>query len=295
MKVLVTGSEGQLARSLAERAAAFTQLDIRLVGRPELDLERPETIAPALDAAAPDVIINAAAYTAVDQAEDEPERAMKVNAEAAGALATAMRRRGGRFVQISTDYVFDGRAGQPYREESPVGPLGVYGRTKLAGEEAVRHAHPEAAIIRTAWVYSPFGRNFVATMMRLAEERDEVAVVADQKGSPTSALDLATGVLTMVDEWADGGKTGLGGTYHLAGSGAATWHQVAAQVFEELQSLGRKAPALRPIGTGEWPTRAARPANSVLDSASFVRAFGYTMPDWRSSVRETVRRLAGSP
>jgi dTDP-4-dehydrorhamnose reductase len=295
VKVLVTGTQGQLACSLAERSAAFPGLDVFLVGRAQLDLERPQTIEPALEAAAPDVVINAAAYTAVDQAEAEPEKAHIVNADAAGALAAAMRRRGGRYIQISTDYVFDGRSAEPYGEESPVAPLGVYGRSKLAGEEAVRRELPEAAIVRTAWVYSPFGSNFVRTMVKLAAERDVVAVVQDQRGSPTSALDLASGLLTMIDAWASGSAAGLGRTYHLAGRPAASWHDVAARVFEVLEEMGLKSPVLRAIRTDEWPTKATRPANSVLDSARFARDFGYAIPDWRSSVAETVRRLASTP
>jgi dTDP-4-dehydrorhamnose reductase len=291
MKVLVTGREGQLARSLVERASAFPRLRIETLSRPQLDLEDVDGIEAALGATRPDVIVNAAAYTAVDQAEDEPERAQRINADAAGALAAAARRRGSRFVQISTDYVFDGTSRAPYREDDPVRPLGVYGRTKLAGEERVRAAHPDAAIVRTAWVYSPFGRNFVSTMVKLASEKTEMAVVADQRGSPTAALDLAEGLLTMVDGWSLGGTIGHGQVYHLAGSGEASWHCVAARVFELLAAGGRKVPSLRAIGTSEWPTKAVRPAYSILDSGRFAADFGFVMPDWGASVENSVRRI----
>jgi dTDP-4-dehydrorhamnose reductase len=291
VKILVTGRHGQLATSLVERAADFPRLDLRLLGRPELDLERPETLHRAVEEVGPDVVLNAAAYTAVDQAEDEPERARIVNADAPGALAAAARAHGARFIQISTDYVFDGRAEGPLSEVEPPNPLGIYGRSKLYGERAVRRELAESVIVRTAWVYSPFGRNFAATMVRAAGEREEVRVVDDQRGSPSSALDIATGLLTLLDRWAGGAETGLGRTYHLGGSGAATWHDFAAAIFATLRSLGERTPILSSIRTEDWPTRAVRPRNSVLSSARFAEDFGYAMPDWRVSTAAVVRRL----
>src|SRR5437660_1636965 len=199
MKVLVTGTEGQLARSLVERARLHPAIDLVAIGRPMLDMEVAGSAAAAIAEAAPDVVVNAAAYTAVDQAEDEPERAFRVNADAAGEVAAAATRAGAAVIQLSTDYVFNGRAEGPYREDAPVDPLGVYGRSKLAGEEQVRAANPRHAIVRTAWVYSPFGRNFIKSMMAGAGVRDRLTVVDDQRGSPTSALDLADGLLAMVE------------------------------------------------------------------------------------------------
>jgi dTDP-4-dehydrorhamnose reductase len=293
VKILVTGREGQLARSLLERAAHVPQLEVLALGRPELDLERPETLTAPILAISPDVIINAAAYTAVDQAEDEPEIARTVNAEAAGAMAAAARQCGARIIQISTDYVFDGTAEGAYREDSPTNPLGVYGRTKWEGEERVRAETPDHLILRTAWVYSPFGRNFVRTMMQLAETRDTVRVVADQHGNPTSALDLADGLIAVLDAWRHG-DVGRGRTYHLAGTGVTTWAGLAEAVFDQCRALGRPAAKIEPIVTSEWPTRAPRPRNSALDSSRFAADFGYRMPEWRSSLADVVTRIAAA-
>ncbi|HYE29642.1 MAG TPA: dTDP-4-dehydrorhamnose reductase [Allosphingosinicella sp.] len=293
MRILVTGERGQLARSLAARAAGATGLSLLSVGRPELDLERPDSIERAVRAAAPDVVVNAAAYTAVDRAEDEPDRAFRINAEAAGELAAAARRRGARFVQLSTDYVFDGTRDRAYDESAPTGPLGVYGRSKLEGEQRVSEANPDHLILRTAWVYSPFGRNFVTTMLALAAERDEVAVVADQRGSPTAAADLADGILALLRAWRDRPEAGLGGTYHLAGTGTASWFEFAEAIFRESAARGLPAARVKPIGSAEWPTRAPRPAHSVLDSGRFARDFGYRAPPWPRSTAAVIAALAG--
>ena len=258
------------------------------LGRPELDLESPGSAAVAIAEAAPDIVINAAAYTAVDQAEDEPERAFRINADAAGEIADAAARTGAAVIQLSTDYVFDGQGEGPYREDAPVNPLGVYGRSKLAGEEQVRAANPRHAIVRTAWVYSPFGRNFVKSMMAAAATRDRLTVVDDQRGSPTSALDLADGLLAMIEA---GG--GWGETYHLAGGGeATTWCGFAREIMGQCAANHLATVPVEPIRTEDWPTRAVRPRNSVLDSSRFEEAFGFVMPDWRLSAREVVERLA---
>ncbi|HEX5184731.1 MAG TPA: dTDP-4-dehydrorhamnose reductase [Allosphingosinicella sp.] len=291
MKILVTGRHGQLARSLVERCASHPGLEIVALGRPVLDLEAPETIAPALDAVDADVIVNAAAYTAVDRAEDEPDRAWAVNAEAPGLLAAAAAARDIPIVHLSTDYVFDGSGDGARDETARTGPLGVYGRSKLAGEEKVRAATPRHAIVRTAWVYSPFGTNFVKTMIDVARTRDALAVVSDQHGNPTSALDLADGLLDLLERWNEG--AGDGGTYHLAGTGDASWFELACEVFAQCRKHGLPAADVRPIATADWPTRAVRPANSRLDSGRFERDFGFRMPDWRASVAATVERLAG--
>jgi dTDP-4-dehydrorhamnose reductase len=292
MRVLVTGREGQLVQSLVERSRGRSGVEIVAMGRPELDLELPRTLRSALLATRPDLVVNAAAYTAVDQAEDEPDRAFRVNADAAAELAAAASEAGAGFVQISTDYVFDGSAQGPYSETAPVRPLGVYGRSKLLGEQQVRDAHPGATIVRTSWVYSPYGRNFVKTMLSLAESRNELSVVADQHGCPSSALDLADGLLALVAARAGGGASGAGETYHLAGTGTANWAELAASIFEEAAARGLPSAAVRPISTAEWPTRAERPRNSVLDSSKFDRDFGYRAPHWRASVAEVVERLA---
>ncbi len=295
MKVLVTGKEGQLVRSLVERAKVRADLEIMALGRPDLDLEVAGSVAQAVRKLSPDVVLNAAAYTAVDQAEDEPDRVFRVNAEAAGELAAAARAAGAPIIQISTDYVFDGTADGAYCEEAATNPIGVYGRSKLEGERQVSRHNPDHVIVRTAWVYSPFGRNFLKTMMTLAQDRDVLTVVSDQRGNPSSALDLADGLLALLSRWGAGERTDLGEIYHLGGTGAATWFEFAQFICSELQSLGIAAAEVRPIRTEDWPTKAQRPGNSVLDSSKFVRNMGFAMPDWRVSAQATIRRLAALP
>jgi dTDP-4-dehydrorhamnose reductase len=292
MKVLVTGTQGQLARSLVERGSRRVGIDILAVGRPELDMEEPGSAERAIAVAAPDVVINAAAYTAVDQAEDEPDRAFRVNAAAAGEVATAAARIGAPVIHISTDYVFDGGATQPYSEDSETKPLGVYGRSKLEGEERVRAANPRSTIVRTAWVYSPFGRNFVKTMLAASQTCEILTVVDDQRGNPSSALDLAEGLLSIVESWRTDPGKGSGQTYHVAGTGTTTWCGFARQIMTECRRQGLRAAEVEAIRTADWPTRAARPKNSALSSGKFARHFGYVMPDWEQSLADVVRRLA---
>jgi dTDP-4-dehydrorhamnose reductase len=292
MKILVTGREGQLARSLDARGRLNPAIALSFAGRPEFDLEQPDALADHIRAAAPDVVINAAAYTAVDKAEDEPERARRINAEAPAKLAAAAREAGARFVQVSTDYVFDGTGAGPYREDAPTAPIGVYGRSKYDGEEAVRAATPDHVVVRTAWVYSPFGANFVKTMIRLAGDCEQINVVADQRGNPSSALDLADGLFALCHGWRSGARTGLGETYHLAGTGETVWADFARAIFAECDANGLPSARVVPIGTEDYPTRAVRPANSTLDSSRFVHDVGFQMPDWRASLAEVVKALA---
>lgn len=286
MKVLVTGREGQLARSLAEKAANHPDLDLILTSRADADLSSSGSVAAAVRAIRPDLVINAAAYTAVDRAEEEPALAFRINAEGAGEAAAAARAVGAPIVQLSTDYVFDGQSAEPYREDAPVNPLSVYGRSKLAGEEAVRAANADHLILRTAWVYSPFGRNFVKSMVGAARERDELTVVADQQGCPTSALDLAEAILSIARR-----RDGFGETWHLAGAGSASWFDLASEVMANCRRLGMPAAEVRPIATAEWPTRAARPPFAVLDCAKIERDLGLRLPAWQGSVATTVERL----
>jgi dTDP-4-dehydrorhamnose reductase len=293
MRVLVTGERGQLARSLAVRAAGIPGLVLHAAGRPELDLERSESIEAAIRAAAPDVVVNAAAYTAVDAAEDEPERAFRINGEAAGEVAAAARRQGARIIQVSTDYVFDGTGEGPYSETAQTRPIGVYGRSKLEGEQRVAEANPDHVVLRTAWVYSPFGHNFVKTMLGAAAKRSELTVVADQRGSPTAAADIADGIIALIGQWRERPGLGLGKTYHLAGTGVASWFDFATAIFAEAARHGLPAAEVRPIRTADWPTRAARPANSVLDSSRFGADVGYRAPPWRQSMAAVVAELAG--
>lgn len=292
MKVMVTGRTGQLVQCLLEKAPAAPGLDLLAVGKPDLDLESPGSAARAIAQFRPNILINAAAYTAVDQAEDEPERANRINGEAAGEIAAAAREAGAAVIQISTDYVFDGRAEGAYAPDAPTNPLGAYGRSKLLGEELVRAANPNHVIVRTAWVYSSYGRNFVKTMMALAAGRDEVGVVADQVGNPSSAHDLADGLLAIIARWRSDRGAGVGETFHLAGTGTTSWFDVAAATFEQCGRLGEPTARVLPIRTEEWPTRAERPRNSSLDSSRFEATFGYRMPHWRDSLPPVVRRLS---
>lgn len=291
MKVLVTGRQGQLVRSLLERGQHWPDHKLIAVGTPELDLASPGSAAAMIRSARPDVVVNAAAYTAVDEAENEPDIALAVNATGAGELAAAASELGAPIIHISTDYVFDGMGTGRYREEDEVGPIGAYGRTKLAGEELVRAASPAHLILRTSWVYSPFGTNFVKTMLRLADTRGELTVVGDQIGNPTSALDLADAIGVLLDRLGNSPAKEIAGTYHLAGAGEASWADFARGIFAVSAELGGPSAKVRDIATREWPTRAKRPVNSRLDSSKFTQTLGFAMPDWRQSVRPVVARL----
>jgi dTDP-4-dehydrorhamnose reductase len=266
--VLVIGRAGQLALSLAERAAA-RNLVLSFAGREAADLERPDSLRRCIGESGASIVINAAAHTAVDQAEDEPEPAEAVNATAPRVMAEAARAAGARLVHMSTDYVFGGQGDRPWTEEDQPAPLGVYGRTKWRGEEAVREMLPDHVIVRTAWLYSPFGRNFVKTMLAAAESRDELRVVGDQVGNPSSALDVAEGLLTMISGWDREPGKGLGATYHLTGQGAASWADFAREIFSISVERGGPSAKVRAIPSSEWPAKAPRPANSRLDSARF--------------------------
>lgn len=289
MRILVTGARGQVSRALLERAGRFPDITLLVAGRPNLDLENSAAILPVFVELRPDLIINAAAYTAVDRAEEEPLKAFAINRDGAGAVAEAARASGVPLVHLSTDYVYSGDKDTPYIEADAPGPLGVYGKSKLAGELAVRQSSPDAVIFRTSWVYSPFGQNFVKTMLRLATERPQVRVVNDQLGNPTSALDLADAILQIAPRLHEGAGAGL--TLHLAGSGSVSWYGLAKFVFEVSQSLGGPYSEVLPISTSEYPTLAPRPKNSQLDTSAFADLFGHALPHWRGGVRETVRHL----
>ena len=285
MRMLVIGRHGQLAQSLAERGGD----GVTLIGRPELDLAIPGSASAAIGVARPDLIVNAAAFTAVDLAETEEPQATRINADAAGEIAIAARDLGVPLIHISTDYVFGGTATAPIDEGAETDPIGAYGRSKLAGEIAVRAATDDHIILRTSWLVSPFGKNFVRTMVDLGQQRETLSVVGDQHGNPTSALDLADAILMV----AANAHRGRGQTYHVAGSGIASWFDVAVAVQDELARLGKKSATVAPITTADWPTPARRPAYSALDCSKFTRDFGVAMPDWRASLRPIVERLVG--
>lgn len=288
-RLIVTGREGQLVRSMAERAPACG-VDVILIGRPELDLARPTDFAPLFREYAPSAIVNAAAYTRVDDAESDP-MAMAINGEGAGAVARAAHALGVPVVQISTDYVFDGSLERPYREDDPTAPVNGYGRSKLAGEEAVARATSNHAILRTSWVYSPFGRNFARTMLTLARSREAVTVVRDQHGSPTSALDLAEGVIGVAAAMvAHPDASGMRGVFHMSGGGETNWATFAEAIFAESRARGGPHARVEPIPSCAYPTPARRPVNSRLNCARLERTFGIALPDWRLSVGELVER-----
>jgi dTDP-4-dehydrorhamnose reductase len=288
MRILVTGRDGQVARNLAE--AISPDVEMVFAGRPDFDLEAPETVMSAIRSARPDVVVSAAAYTAVDQAEDEPERAFAVNATGAGAVAAAAAEVGSAIVHLSTDYVFSGEKQGEYDETDETGPRSVYGRSKLAGEAAVAAANPRHVILRTAWVYSPFGRNFVKTMLALAATRDSVRVVADQWGNPTSAADIADGILRIACALPSHNPSHYG-IFHLAGQGSTNWSGFARHVFAESRKHGGPFAEVEDIGTQDYPTKARRPANSLLSVAKLEHIFGWRPPDWQESCRKIVEQL----
>jgi dTDP-4-dehydrorhamnose reductase len=287
----VTGKQGQLAASLIDRAHHH-DVEVVVIGRPELDLVDPNSVWPAIAASDPDAIVNAAAYTAVDKAEQEPDVAMAVNGEGAAAVADAAKRLDVPLVQISTDYVFDGLATRRYRETDPVAPLGAYGRSKLAGEAAVLGRLENYAILRTAWVYSPYGANFLKTMLRLAKTRDQISVVADQRGNPTNALDIADGVIGVVKNlMTRPDDQTLRGVFHITAAGEASWAEFAKAIFEASAALGRPAASVKDIATAEYPTAARRPANSRLDCSRLREIHGVALPEWRAPIEQCVARV----
>ncbi|MFL5191330.1 MAG: dTDP-4-dehydrorhamnose reductase, partial [Microvirga sp.] len=284
MRIIVVGKEGQVARALAERARAHGAQAV-LVGRPKLDLADPSGIEDALIETGGDVIVNAAAYTAVDQAESDPELAEAINGIGAGVVAGAATAMNVPVIHLSTDYVFDGTADRPYREDDPVSPLGAYGASKLLGEEAVAAEAENHVILRTAWVYSPFGKNFVKTMLRLAADREELGVVADQYGSPTSALDIADGIFAVGRNLLEKPEDrSLRGLFHLTGTGFASWAEFATEIFTLSARFGGPSAKVRSIETADYPTPAKRPANSRLDCSKLKQAHGVVLPPWRSSL-----------
>ncbi len=290
MRIAVTGKQGQVVSALLERGKA-AGVEIVALGRPELDLADPASIRRAIEGGRPDAIVSAAAYTAVDKAESEPDLAFAINAEGPGVLGEAAAALGVPVVHLSTDYVFSGDKTGSYVEDDATGPVSVYGRSKLEGERRLAAAQPDHAILRTAWVYSPFGANFLKTMLRLAETRDAVNVVADQHGTPTSALDIADAVLAVARRLVADRDPALRGTFHLTGSGEATWADFAEAIFADLAERGGKTVRVGRIGTADYPTPARRPVNSRLSGDKLAQTYGLVLPDWRESTKAVVGRL----
>ena len=289
--IFVAGGTGQVALSLQE-AANTAGIALTCAGRPAFDLTNPDGMQAAIDAHNPAAIINAAAYTAVDAAESDEAAATAINSAGAGTLAAIAAERGIPFLHLSTDYVFDGTKSAPYIETDPVGPTGAYGRSKLAGERTVIAANPKAIILRTAWVYSPFGKNFLKTMVSLAS-RDTLSVVADQRGNPTYAPDIADALLSITRQL-NGCEptTAQAGLYHMAGGGETTWHGFANAIFDEGAHYGLKKPTISAVTTADYPTPARRPANSRLNCAKLEQIFGISLPNWRESTAVCVKRLS---
>ncbi len=289
MRIAVTGAMGQVASSLIEQAGP--EFEIVLLGRRVFLLEDRGAVLAGLKAARPDVVINAAAYTAVDRAEEEEGLALAINGEGAGHVAEAADRIGATLLQLSTDYVFDGALNRPYREDDPPGPRSAYGRSKLLGERLVAERCAKSVIVRTAWLFSPYGANFVRTMLSLNEMRDEVSVVADQRGNPTSALDLAAALLAVAARAREETSPALFGVFHMTGSGEATWADFAEAIFAEAAARGRRLTRVKRITTADYPTPARRPANSRLANEKLRRVYGLELPDWRKSLAACCLRL----
>ena len=287
MKALILGSTGQVAHALMASAG---DVDAIALGRPEIDLADAASVEAAIAAHAPDLVINAAAYTAVDKAEGEADAAFAINASGAGAAAAAARAAGAAFIHLSTDFVFDGSKTGAYLEDDPVAPLGVYGASKQAGEVAVRAAHPDAVIVRLSWVYAAHGSNFAKTMLRLAGDRDEIGVVADQLGRPTAAEDIAP-ALWMLGKGLIARKSSPHNLYHLGPQGEATWADFAAAIMQASNAAGGPSAHIRRITTADYPTPAKRPANSVLDCKRIAEDWGIRLPDWRESCDRVVREI----
>lgn len=298
MRILVTGKEGQVATSLRERGAVLGH-EIISLSRSELDLAAdPDVIAQIIVEQQPDAVISAAAYTAVDKAESDTVQAYAVNVRGAAAVARAARQLNVPLLHLSTDYVFDGTKPTPYLEDDPTCPTSVYGITKRDGEDAVLAGYDNVVILRTAWIYSPFGNNFVKTMLRLAADRADIGVVSDQRGNPSSALDLADGLLAIAANLIESSDPKLRGIFNMAGTDTASWAEFAEAIFEASAVVGGPRAVVRPIGTAEYPTPALRPANSSLDCTKLQRLHGVRLPRWRSSLINIVERLvdpAGQP
>jgi dTDP-4-dehydrorhamnose reductase len=286
--ILVTGGSGQVGSGIVQ--ANRGRFTLVTPSRAELDLADPPSITGMIDSNEWSAIINCAAYTAVDKAESEHGVAFSINAEAPAAIAKAAAARAIPVLHVSTDYVFDGTKSAPYVEDDPVAPLGVYGASKEAGERAVRETHPQHIILRTAWVVSPWGNNFVKTMLRVGAERDKLSVVDDQIGCPTSANDIAETLLTLTESLLSD-KSAPAGTYHFVNAGQASWHELATEVFRVAARHGRVAPKVDAIPTSAYPTPAKRPANSRLSTEKLARDFGIKARPWHDAVGDVLATL----
>jgi dTDP-4-dehydrorhamnose reductase len=301
-KIVIIGRNGQLAWEANQRFQGLGE--IICIGRPELDLLDLNSVREEIRRIKPSVIVNAAAYTAVDQAESEPEAAMKINSEAPAAMAEEAKRLGTLCITYSTDYVFDGKSAAPYGESDPTAPLNVYGASKLSGEQAVEAVGGNYLILRTSWVYGARGKNFLRTILKLATERPELRIVDDQVGAPTWSRDLADAtrkIIEQLEEQSSSAKTSMGealgdrrGIYHMTAAGRVSWFGFAAAIMEEMGKHGLSKGTLArlvPIPSSEYPTPAARPDNSRLCNEKLKNAFGVTLPPWRASLAAVMGEL----
>ncbi len=310
MKILLLGAHGQLGRTFLEHGGLATRGQLIAASRDGAltagghgeiaDLSMPESLRALLERVQPDLIVNAAAYTAVDRAEQEEALATRVNGEAAGVIGRWAAANRALVIHYSTDYVFDGRQSQPYAVDAPPAPLSAYGRSKLAGEQALQTSGADHLIFRTAWVYAAHGHNFLRTMLRLGAERDELRVVADQHGAPTDTGLIVAASLAALDHWRRANATQrkqLGGTHHLVASGATTWHGFASAIFTQAVNRGllARAPRVLPVATADYPTPAQRPAWSLLDNRGFQQLFDFRLPDWREGLGEVIAKLTRYP
>lgn len=294
MQWLILGASGQVGRELSRSLQPLGH-GVAL-SRQQCDLAKPGAVAEVIARHEPDVVVNAAAYTAVDRAEDEPQLAQRINAEAVEELAGACAKRGAVLVHYSTDYVYSGQGDTPFREDDETAPLSVYGKSKLAGERAIARSGANALILRTSWVYASHGSNFVKTMLRLGHDRDDLSVINDQIGAPTWAATIADVTALALHVWQrEQWSPSLAGVYHLTASGATSWHGFAQAIFEEavaLQLIGpASVPRVAPIPSSDYPQKAPRPMNSRMDVTRLEQAFGLAMPDWRDALRACLREL----
>jgi dTDP-4-dehydrorhamnose reductase len=280
--ILVTGANGQLANELKILSSGFPQYQFLFTAKEELPIENTDALTSFFQRNKIDYCINFAAYTAVDKAESEKEKAFLINAEAVGELANVCYNHQTKLIHISTDYVYDGTVHNPLKENNPVGPINIYGESKLKGEELALEKNPSAIIIRTSWVYSAFGNNFVKTMMRLFKEKSEINVINDQFGSPTYAADLAAVILNFIEQTEQGKD--FSGIVNYSNSGATTWYEFA----EEIKSLVNSNCKINPIPTSSYPTPAKRPVYSVLDTSKIKELLQIEIPSWKESLKECV-------
>lgn len=286
--ILAFGADGQLGQELAE-CAGRRGIALHTIGRAETDIADAGAVANALALVSPAIVVNAAAYTKVDRAESEADAAFRANALGAGVVAAACAAIDVPLIHISTDYVFDGTKSRAYAEDDPIAPLGVYGRSKAEGEAAVRREIEHHVIMRTSWVYGAYGANFLKSILRLASERDELRIVADQRGCPTATADIAEAILSISPVLA--ARSPVWGTYHFAGQGVTTWHGFATEIVACQAPITGKRPRVTPISTAEYPTAARRPANSELDCSRFAAMFGIKAQNWRIRTREVTAAL----